>query len=82
MRNNLVLKAFTQAAYRSRPDSAPERRVNYRLERVNGGLLCDLWFLTTGCRHDAEGGCVMCNYGKGCSRISEWEEDSILARLR
>lgn len=82
VKSNLLLKAFTQAVYRERAVSPPENRVNYRLERVNGGLLCDLWFLTTGCLHDMGGGCVMCNYGKGSPWISKSDEDAILAELK
>lgn len=48
-------------------------RTHYRIERANGGLLCDLWFLTRGCIHDAQGGCTMCNYGKGSWDV-QWEE--------
>lgn len=44
-------------------------RTHYRIERANGGLLCDLWFLTKGCIHDAEGGCTMCNYGKASQSL-------------
>ena len=57
----------------------PEMKTYYRIERANGGLLCDLWFLAAGCVHDAEGGCTMCNYGKG-SREVHWDE--IISELR
>lgn len=56
----------------------PKMRTHYRIERANGGLLCDLWFLTRGCIHDAQGGCTMCNYGKGSWDV-QWEE--ILSEL-
>jgi len=56
----------------------PEQRTHYRIERANGGLLCDLWFLTKGCIHDACGGCTMCNYGKGCGKVPQ---DRILQEI-
>lgn len=71
MNCNEVLKKITRDLYRKRPCMAPDLRTNYRIEHVNGGLLCDLWFLTVGCMHDAGGGCTMCNYGKGRSHV-EW----------
>lgn len=65
MNVNKVLRQIAYNIYQKRPVIRSEMRTNYRIERANGGLLCDLWFLTTGCIHDAQGGCVMCNYGKG-----------------
>lgn len=82
MKNNLILKAFAYEAYRSRAPLPAQSRVNYRIERVNNGLLCDLWFLTIGCRHDAQGGCVMCNYGKGPDKIRPKDEELILDTLK
>lgn len=82
MKYNLLLKKFAYEAYRARPVLPPSQRTNYRIERVNGGLLCDLWFLTAGCTHDASGGCVMCNYGKNNAPVTQAEEDRILEELR
>lgn len=82
MKNNLILQAFAYEAYRNRLTLPSQSRVNYRIERVNNGLLCDLWFLTTGCRHDAQGGCVMCNYGKGPLKIRPKDEKLILDALK
>ena len=73
MNVNNVLRQITYEIYRQRPVVSEKMRTNYRIERANGGLLCDLWFLTVGCVHDAQGGCVMCNYGKG-SREVRWDE--------
>lgn len=75
---NRILKRFTHEIYQCRPAIPQSHRTNYRIERVNGGLLCDLWFMTTGCTHDAQGGCVMCNYGKGSWPI---EQERIIAEL-
>lgn len=75
-----LLRRFTHEIYQRRPILPLEERTNYRIERVNGGFLCDLWFLTTGCLHDAEGGCVMCNYGRGSSAARS-EEERILSEL-
>ena len=79
MNSNKVLRQITYEIYKSRPAIPAKMRTNYRIERVNGGFLCDLWFLTQGCRHDAAGGCVMCNYGKNDGCV-EW--DRILQELR
>lgn len=34
-----------------------------RTETVHGAPFVSLWFRTRGCRHDARGGCTMCDYG-------------------
>mgnify|MGYP005758634621 CR=1 FL=1 len=72
MNTNKILRQITFEIYKQRPVMPEEMRTNYRIERANGGLLCDLWFLTSGCTHDANGGCVMCNYGKGSGAVN-WE---------
>ena len=79
MNTNNVLRQITYEIYKQRPVMPEKMRTNYRIERANGGLLCDLWFLTVGCIHDAQGGCVMCNYGKG-SGVVHW--DKILGELK
>lgn len=79
MDSNEILKQITCRIYQERPAIPSNMRTNYRIERVCGDLLCDLWFLTTGCRHDAQGGCVMCNYGKNTGRI---DEEQILCDLQ
>lgn len=79
MDGNEILKQITFRIYKERPAIRSNMRTNYRIERVCGDLLCDLWFLTTGCRHDAQGGCVMCNYGKNTGEI---DEERILYDLR
>lgn len=80
-----VLKRIMYQIYQKRPVMLSDYRTHYRIERVNGGLLCDLWFLTGGCSHDAQGGCTMCNYGKNCE-AGDWtqvldELDRIVKRL-
>ncbi len=82
MKYNQLLKQFTYEVYLKRPIVSPDRRTNYRIERVNGGLLCDLWFLTAGCMHDAQGGCVMCNYGRGECSIERREWERIIEELK
>ena len=78
-KQNNVLKEITAQIYKYRPTMPPHLRTNYRLEHVNGGLLCDLWFLTSGCIHDRQGGCTMCNYGKSESVI---DYEQILRELK
>lgn len=82
MNSNRVLKQITYEIYRNRPLMPRKYRTNYRIERANNGFLCDLWFLTVGCVHDAQGGCVMCNYGKGDRSIAAVEQERILRELR
>ena len=77
--DNQVLKRITRQIYDQRPIMPSDRRTHYRIERSNGGFLCDLWFLTRGCIHDASGGCTMCNYGKGSTEVSQ---DKILDELQ
>ena len=79
MNTNNVLRQITYEIYKQRPVMPERMRTNYRIERANGGLLCDLWFLTIGCIHDAQGGRVMCNYGKGSGAV-HW--DKILNELK
>ncbi len=78
-KDNQVLKKITKKIYDRRPRMPRDERTHYRIERANGGLLCDLWFLTRGCMHDAGGGCTMCNYGKGDGII---EQERMLDELR
>ena len=73
MKINRVLRQITSQIYKNRPAMQEQLRTNYRIERVNSGLLCDLWFLTSGCIHDRQGGCVMCNYGKP-GKIADWKK--------
>lgn len=52
----------------------PELSVNQpffnRIEETQLGLSANSWFMTGGCSWDQQGGCTMCNYGKGVA-ISE-----------
>ena len=47
MNTNNVLRQITYEIYKQRPVMPEKMRTNYRIERANGGLLCDLWFLTS-----------------------------------
>lgn len=83
MKYNRILRQITREIYLQRPNiSAAQYRTNYRIERANGGLLCDLWFLSAGCTHDAGGGCAMCNYGRGERCIGPGEQQRIVDDLR
>ena len=74
MNTNNVLRQITYEIYEQRPVMPEKLRTNYRIERANGGLLCDLWFLTVGCIHDTQG-----NYGKGSGAV-HWNK--ILGELK
>lgn len=65
MNSGYLLKHLAHELYMERPIVSKQYRTTRRIERADGGLLCDLGFVTTGCIHDAQGGCVMCNYDKG-----------------
>lgn len=54
-----------QMVYNDRKPLKREIISQVRTETVNDGAFCEVWFMTKGCTHDAEGGCTMCNYGKG-----------------
>jgi radical SAM enzyme (TIGR01210 family) len=41
----------------------PKTVVRYELS--DGHPMCEVWFMTEGCSYDHDGGCTMCNYGKG-----------------
>lgn len=46
-----------------RPPIPSNRAFTTRVETVAGAPFVSLWFRTRGCRHDACGGCTMCDYG-------------------
>lgn len=64
-KSNAVLKKAMQMVYNDRKPLKREIISQVRTETVNDGAFCEVWFMTKGCTHDAEGGCTMCNYGKG-----------------
>lgn len=63
--SNAVLKNVMQKIYNDRKPLKRETISQVRTEVVDDGAFCEVWFMTKGCTHDAEGGCTMCNYGKG-----------------
>ena len=64
-KSNAVLKNVMQKVYNDRKPLKREIISQVRTETVNDSAFCEIWFMTKGCTHDAEGGCTMCNYGKG-----------------
>ncbi|MGF0032208.1 radical SAM protein [Bariatricus sp. SGI.154] len=70
--SNIVLKKITRHIYEERMPLPEYQKTNIRIERVNNRNFAELWFLTAGCRHDRQGGCTMCNYGKGRTC---WEDE-------
>lgn len=64
-KSNNVLKSVMQKIYNDRKPLKKDILSQVRNERVNDGNFCEVWFMTQGCTHDSEGGCTMCNYGKG-----------------
>lgn len=64
-KSNAVLKNVMQKVYNDRKPLEKVILSQVRTETVNDNAFCEAWFMTKGCTHDAEGGCTMCNYGKG-----------------
>lgn len=64
-RVNPVLRAIMQKIYRERMPLPEEPKIVARYEKVQGRVFSEVWFMTPGCFHDRNGGCTMCNYGKG-----------------
>lgn len=62
---NPILHIATQKIYRSRKTLPETPRISVRYEKVQDGVFSEVWFMTPGCSHDRNGGCTMCNYGKG-----------------
>ena len=62
---NPVLRDIMQKIYRDRKPLPENPRTVVRYEVVQGRLFSEIWFMTQGCFHDKNGGCTMCNYGKG-----------------
>lgn len=62
---NPVLHAVMQKIYTERKPLPENPRISVRYERVQDRVFSEVWFMTPGCCHDRNGGCTMCNYGKG-----------------
>jgi len=54
-----------KALRRGRPRLADTVPSFNRVEFVPSGTYAEVWFSTDGCTWDREGGCTMCNYGRG-----------------
>jgi len=64
---NEVMKIFRE----KRPSLKIDQPYYNRIEKSYGGNYVEVWFLTSGCQWDANGGCTMCNYGKGYQRTED-----------
>lgn len=62
---NPVLRAIMQKIYSNRKPLPAKPRTAVRYEKVQDRIFSEVWFMTPGCSHDRDGGCTMCNYGKG-----------------
>jgi radical SAM enzyme (TIGR01210 family) len=63
--SNPVLKSIMRFVYEKRSPLAIEPQTVVRHEISDGHSMCEVWFMTEGCSYDRDGGCTMCNYGKG-----------------
>lgn len=70
-------KQIMKCIYEKRKSLDPDMKYYARIEKVEDGAYVEVWFLTKGCRWDAEGGCTICNYGKGCETKNEVMIESI-----
>lgn len=71
-RVNSVLRCAMKEIYKARRQLSRNEITHVRSEIVNDRAFCEIWFMTAGCSHDAQGGCTMCNYGKGFE--ADWNE--------
>lgn len=62
---NPVLQFVMQEIYKKRKPLPEIPRTVIRYEKVQDKVFSEIWFMTPGCAHDRNGGCTMCNYGKG-----------------
>lgn len=67
----LLLKKIQQEIYKVREPLSEDIKYVVRKEKTVNGIFAEIWFLTKGCQWDSNGGCVMCNYGKGHSISSD-----------
>lgn len=65
--HNPFLALVMRTIRHSRPQIPIDFKYYNRVERSRGGNYVEVWFMTSGCRWDAQGGCTMCNYGRGHS---------------
>lgn len=77
---NPVLRSVMRQVYQNRQNFPIRYYADTRVERINDKSFCQLFFLSKGCTHDADGGCTMCNYGYGKSY--EINESAVLAEIR
>lgn len=59
------------------PELSPDERFAVRLDRAGGGMLAQIWFLTSGCTWDMSGSCTMCNYGHGQKVTADFMVESV-----
>lgn len=62
---NPFLREAMRVIRRDRPRLSPAVPYFNRVEIVPSGKYAEVWFTTDGCTWDHEGGCTMCNYGRG-----------------
>ena len=62
---NRLLKAIMQKVHSNRRPLSKTPITVVRSEVADGKPMCEIWFMSEGCAYDREGGCTMCNYGKG-----------------
>lgn len=62
---NQVLRIIMHKIYADRIALPEYPRTDARYEKVQDRVFSEVWFMTPGCSHDRDGGCTMCNYGKG-----------------
>lgn len=62
---NTVLRDTMRKIYQERKPLPENPKTVVRYEKVKDRAFSEIWFMTPGCSHDRDGGCTMCNYGKG-----------------
>lgn len=75
---NPVLKSIMRTIYQNRQALGIDPKTVVRHEISDQQPMCEVWFMTEGCSYAREGGCTMCNYGKG----HLIDESTILTQLK
>ena len=79
--SNPLLSEVMRCIRHSRQPLSDKMAFYNRVERSRGGNYLEVWFMTAGCRWDSQGGCTMCNYGRGHAISAEEMVDAVRQAL-
>lgn len=78
---NLFLEQVMRKVREHRPLLPKSKAFYNRFESVRAGTFAEVWFMTRGCSWDHQGGCTMCNYGRGEDLNADEIVDAVQAAL-